>query len=268
MTHTLLVPAMYNLCLLEPRICASRSRRPGGSAATAARRWRPRPSRGWRRAAAAAADECLWRDRDHLARDADAAGGDRGAADSVGRAVPCAEVLVMDEAGREVPRGAIGEIWLRGPMVVKGYWDNPRGDSRELRRRLLALGRHRLDRRGGLCARARPQEGHDQPRRLQDLLRRGGECPDGPSRRVEAAVIAKRLPGARRARARLRVREEPAGHRRRCWRAIAPACSPTTRCRTASACATRPLPRNANGKVMKRELRQELRGRVTGEGFA
>ena len=45
--------------------------------------------------------------------------------DSVGCAVPCGDILVMDEAGREVPAGQEGELWLGGPMVVKGYWDDP-----------------------------------------------------------------------------------------------------------------------------------------------
>jgi long-chain acyl-CoA synthetase len=46
-------------------------------------------------------------------------------ADSVGRVVPCGEIVVMDEAGREVPPGQSGEIWIKGPMVVPGYWKNP-----------------------------------------------------------------------------------------------------------------------------------------------
>ena len=45
--------------------------------------------------------------------------------DSVGCALPCADILGMDDAGREVPDGAEGELWLGGPMVVKGYWDDP-----------------------------------------------------------------------------------------------------------------------------------------------
>jgi len=46
-------------------------------------------------------------------------------ADSVGVPLPAAEVRVMDEQGVEVPRGETGEIWVGGPMVVPGYWDNP-----------------------------------------------------------------------------------------------------------------------------------------------
>ena len=45
--------------------------------------------------------------------------------DTVGRALACAEIAVFDDDGREVPYGSLGEIWIRGPMVVKDYWDNP-----------------------------------------------------------------------------------------------------------------------------------------------
>jgi acyl-CoA synthetase (AMP-forming)/AMP-acid ligase II len=44
--------------------------------------------------------------------------------DSIGKVVPCGEILVTDEAGREVPAGTLGELWIRGPMVVPGYWGN------------------------------------------------------------------------------------------------------------------------------------------------
>ena len=43
----------------------------------------------------------------------------------MGLALPCAELRVMDEHGREVPAGESGELWIRGPMVVPGYWNNP-----------------------------------------------------------------------------------------------------------------------------------------------
>jgi acyl-CoA synthetase (AMP-forming)/AMP-acid ligase II len=45
--------------------------------------------------------------------------------DTVGQVVPCGEVIVVDEAGRPVPPGVAGEIWIRGPMVVPGYWNRP-----------------------------------------------------------------------------------------------------------------------------------------------
>ncbi len=45
--------------------------------------------------------------------------------DSVGQVVPCGELRVVDEQGRDVPAGSPGEIWIRGPMVVRGYWNRP-----------------------------------------------------------------------------------------------------------------------------------------------
>jgi len=45
--------------------------------------------------------------------------------DSVGVAVPVCDVRVVDVNGRELPRGEIGELWIRGPNVVKGYWNQP-----------------------------------------------------------------------------------------------------------------------------------------------
>jgi long-chain acyl-CoA synthetase len=32
---------------------------------------------------------------------------------------------IVDEAGAEVPRGVTGEIWIRGPMNFRGYWNRP-----------------------------------------------------------------------------------------------------------------------------------------------
>lgn len=52
-------------------------------------------------------------------------GSDPSRFDSVGRPVACAEVLIMDDDGHECPPGATGEIWIRGPMVVSGYWNRP-----------------------------------------------------------------------------------------------------------------------------------------------
>jgi len=46
--------------------------------------------------------------------------------DSVGRCQPNADVRVVDPVtGQDVPEGEIGELWFRGPNVVRGYWRNP-----------------------------------------------------------------------------------------------------------------------------------------------
>ena len=44
---------------------------------------------------------------------------------SVGRQMPLARVRVVDEAGRDVPPGQPGEIVIKGDQVLMGYWRNP-----------------------------------------------------------------------------------------------------------------------------------------------
>jgi len=46
--------------------------------------------------------------------------------DSVGRLVPGADLRVVDpETGQDMPAGSIGELWFRGPNIVRGYWNKP-----------------------------------------------------------------------------------------------------------------------------------------------
>jgi len=47
--------------------------------------------------------------------------------DSCGPAAPVAELKIVDPADgvTELPVGAVGELWAKGPMVVKGYWNKP-----------------------------------------------------------------------------------------------------------------------------------------------
>jgi len=49
---------------------------------------------------------------------------------SVGPAVPGVQMRILDEQGNELPRGEVGEICVRGPNVMKGYWNRPQ-DTRE-----------------------------------------------------------------------------------------------------------------------------------------
>jgi long-chain acyl-CoA synthetase len=44
---------------------------------------------------------------------------------SIGMPVPSTDVLILDEDGAEVPFGTPGEICIKGPQVMKGYWNRP-----------------------------------------------------------------------------------------------------------------------------------------------
>lgn len=44
---------------------------------------------------------------------------------SVGKAIPDCEVFVLDENGREVAPGDVGELVIRGSNVMRGYWNAP-----------------------------------------------------------------------------------------------------------------------------------------------
>jgi len=52
---------------------------------------------------------------------------------SAGRASFCTEVRIADPEGREVPRGTVGEVIVRGPNVMQGYWNKPEQTAEALR---------------------------------------------------------------------------------------------------------------------------------------
>jgi fatty-acyl-CoA synthase len=58
-----------------------------------------------------------------LSRADHAAGGERLA--SAGRPFPLIRVALLDDDCREVPDGEIGEICVRGPLLMSGYWKQP-----------------------------------------------------------------------------------------------------------------------------------------------
>ena len=265
MTHTLLVPAMYNLCLLESRfdridLSAWRIGGFGGApmpAATIARLAEKLPH--LRLMNAYGATETT----SPATLMPAAATAER--LDSVGLPVPCGEVLVMDEAGREVPRGMEGELWLRGPMVVRGYWDDPAATAEG-----FVAGFWRSGDIGSI-------DGVGYVRvldRKKDMINRGGykiysieventlmSHPDV----VEAAVIARPCPvlGERVHAVIFRKHNQATSEEltRHCAGRIADYKVPET-----FSFPTAPLPRNANGKVMKRALKDQVSSASNGPG--
>ena len=45
--------------------------------------------------------------------------------DSVGRPTANTDVRIVDDDGNDLGDGHIGELWVRGPNIIPGYWRNP-----------------------------------------------------------------------------------------------------------------------------------------------
>jgi long-chain acyl-CoA synthetase len=253
-THTLMVPAMYRLCLMSEAFAHEdlSAWRIGGYGGA------PMPE-----ATIAALAERLPRLTLLNAYGSTEAtspatlsphGPAQGHADSVGVPLPCADIRVMDDAGRELPAGETGELWIGGPMVVPGYWANPDATAAS-----FTAGYWHSGDLGSIDA-----QGYVRIfDRKKDMLNRGGykiysvevenvlmawpgvleaavigvPCPV-LGERVHAVVYA---PGSA---------ADDAGVRAHCAAQLADYKVPET-----IAWRSDPLPRNANGKVMKRMLR-------------
>ena len=257
MTHTLMVPAMYSLCLLEPSFSAE-----------ALKHWRiggyggaPMPL---------AVIEQLAKHLPNLdLRNAYGAtettspvtlipaGMNDAHLDSVGRVLPCADVRIMNDAGQEVPFGETGELWINGPMVVPGYWDNPEATAQS-----FTAGYWHSGDLGCM-----DEEGFVKIfDRKKDMLNRGGfkiysveveNCLMGIPGVLEAAIVGKPCPVlGERVHAFIFAHNQSVSQEvvtAHCKQALADYKVPET-----VTWLDAPLPRNANGKVMKRQLRLDF----------
>ncbi len=52
---------------------------------------------------------------------------------SVGTAQSCVDLRIADAEGHPLPEGEVGEILVRGPQVMRGYWANPEATAKTLR---------------------------------------------------------------------------------------------------------------------------------------
>ncbi len=124
-THALMVPAMYGLCLLEPDLADFDLK----SWRIAAYGGAPMPEPTIARFAAAfpwlAMCNAYGATETTSPSTIMPPGEGTARADSIGRVVTCGDIKVMNDSGLEVPPGTDGELWIAGPMVVPGYWRNP-----------------------------------------------------------------------------------------------------------------------------------------------
>jgi fatty-acyl-CoA synthase len=58
----------------------------------------------------------------HVPIDAEAVRANPG---SIGLPAPLVDLRIVDQDGRDVAEGTVGELWLRGPAVTPGYWNKP-----------------------------------------------------------------------------------------------------------------------------------------------
>jgi long-chain acyl-CoA synthetase len=178
--------------------------------------------------------------------------------DSVGPPVAVCEVKVVDEKERELPVGEVGELWIKGPNVVKGYWNKPEATDESFTDGWLHSGDlGRVDEEGFVYI----------VDRAKDMVIRGGEnvyCVEvesvlydhpevmdaavvGIPHRVlgeEVGAVVQLTPGS--ALTEEALREHVAGR-------LAGFKVPVR-----IEIRTEPLPRNANGKILKRELKESL----------
>ena len=97
--------------------------------------------------------------------------------DSAGPAMPAYEAKCVDDAGNEVPPGEVGELWVRGAAVIKGYINRPEATAAAITDGWLHTGDvARIDEHGFIYI----------VDRKKDMVLRGGEnvyCAE-----VEAAI--------------------------------------------------------------------------------
>ena len=78
---------------------------------------------------------------------------------SVGVPMPDVEVRVVDDAGRDLPAGAVGEVLLRAPQLMLRYWNRPEETAEAIRDGWLHTGdQGYLDAEGYLFVVARAKD--------------------------------------------------------------------------------------------------------------
>lgn len=257
MTYTLMVPAMYNLCLHQAELSDYdlSAWRVGGYGGA------PMPAVTIERLATALPGLSLMNayGATETTSPATIMLADQTAQRrlSVGRPVPGAEICIMDETGHELPVGETGELWIRGAMVVPGYWRNSEADAREFAAGFWKSGDIGLVNSEGFL---RILD------RKKDMINRGGHkiftaevesVLTSFAGVIEAAVVAKPCPIlGERVHAVLSIipgKAEEATIKAHCATQLA-----DYQCPESYTLTDTHLPRNANGKILKRQIKDDL----------
>ncbi|WP_373766463.1 long-chain-fatty-acid--CoA ligase FadD [Glaesserella sp.] len=59
---------------------------------------------------------------------------------SIGVPVPNTDIRIVDDAGQDLPLGERGELWVKGPQVMLGYWKRPEDTAEVLKDGWVATG--------------------------------------------------------------------------------------------------------------------------------
>ncbi len=90
----------------------------------------------------------------------------RNRPESAGPCIPVCDMKIVDDDGRTLPPNAVGELWVCGPDVVRGYWNKPEATAKAFDGDWLKTGDlARIDEEGFLFI----------VDRKKDMLIRGGE---------------------------------------------------------------------------------------------
>ena len=104
--------------------------------------------------------------------------------DSVGRATPIVDLRIVRPDGSDADTGEPGEVWMKGPLIMPGYWGKPEETAKVLTDGWLHTGDiGYLDDDGFLYI----------TDRAKDMISRGGEniyCVEIENRLVEHPAIA------------------------------------------------------------------------------
>ncbi|MGH2454122.1 MAG: acyl-CoA synthetase [bacterium] len=178
-------------------------------------------------------------------------------AGSAGKAALHVEVRVVDEEGRDVPPGEVGEVWTRGPNLFSGYWRRPDETAEALAEGWFHTGDlARLDEEGFLYIVDRKKDmlisGGENvyPAEVEDVLYRHPAV-------AEAAVIG--VPHERWGEVPKAIVVRKAGAALSAEELIAFCDGKLARYKIPKSVAfAETLPRNAAGKVLKRHLREQF----------